>query len=101
MANGRPSVLEKDAIRPRVQYRIQEVIDGVEKEYRVMYEPFWMIKAVLKDLGYECVDGDEGPIMTNGWDVDFWMKFEHPLLPKLSITGNVYEGNVEVKRDDN
>lgn len=50
---------------------------------------------LLSELGYEAISHD-----TNGWDMDFWWKFECEGLPDITVSGCGYTAGLDIRFTD-
>jgi hypothetical protein len=70
----------------------EKIIDFLSNEFPILEFdmcPVDTIKDVLILEGYTMEDDWD----TNGWDHDFWIKFEHPEKPTIQFAGSWYYGN--------
>jgi hypothetical protein len=57
--------------------------------------PIDKYKNILKELGFE-----EGEWGQNGWQVDFWQDWDHPIYGQYTFAGSLYYGGWSLTKND-
>jgi len=59
--------------------------------------PISELGKILIELGFDKLelDGDE----TNGWQIDFWYKFNHSELGTYTLSGSLHYGNFKLSKE--
>lgn len=72
---------------------IEQFLAGNEKSVKLPMAPIDQVIDILERFGYQ----QDGEIDTNGWQVDFWMKFDSE-LGKLQFSGSLWYGQFVLAR---
>lgn len=78
--------------------QIGEFLNSDQKEFKLPYMiSIKEFNEILKTFGYDWVelDGDE----INGWQVDFWYRFHHEVLPIVTLSGSLYYGDFKLTKE--
>lgn len=74
---------------------INDFLSSPNKSLKFDILSFKLLEEVLEKFEYE---QDEKTWDTNGWQVDFWVDFNHHTLVTLEISGCMYYGDITITK---